>query len=146
MAHAPHTYIASYLILVKNEEVLLVRRYQTGFEDGKYSLPAGHVEVGETYLEALIRESKEEIGVTLTEKQVTVSHVMHRKALDREYVDVFYIAKEWGGKIENKEPEKCDDLSWFPIEKLPENIIPYVKTALQNSFDGIPFSEYGWGR
>ena len=144
MSRAPHAYIASYLILIKDRQVLLARRYQTGFEDGKYSLPAGHVEAGETSTQALIREAKEEIGVTLAREQVRVSHVMHRKTLDREYVDMFYIAEKWSGEMENKEPDKCDDLSWFPIDQLPETTIPYVKRALENSFNGTAYSEYGW--
>ena len=35
---------ASYAVLIKDNKVLLVRRFNTGYEDGKYSLPAGHVE------------------------------------------------------------------------------------------------------
>ena len=144
MAHAQHTYIASYILLMKEGRVLLARRYQTGFEDGKYSLPAGHVEVGESFVHALIRESHEEIGVILTEEQAQISHIMHRRCPDREYVDVFYTATEWGGEVKNMEPEKCDDLAWFPIDELPDNIIPYVREAIQNSFAGKHFSEYAF--
>ncbi len=144
MAHAPHTYIASYVLLMKEGLVLLARRYQTGFEDGKYSLPAGHVEVGESFVQALIRESHEEIGVILTEQQAQVSHIMHRRHPEREYVDVFYTATEWGGEVKNMEPKKCDDLAWFPIDELPDNIIPYVREAIQNSFAGKYFSEYAF--
>ena len=54
---------ASYLLLVRDTEVLLSRRFNTGYEDGNYSLPAGHVDKGESVADALVREAKEEIGI-----------------------------------------------------------------------------------
>jgi 8-oxo-dGTP pyrophosphatase MutT (NUDIX family) len=40
-------YAAVYLILLKQDKVLLLQRRHTGFEDGNYSLPTGHLEKGE---------------------------------------------------------------------------------------------------
>jgi len=56
---------ASYLVLIEDNKILLQRRFNTGYEDGKYSLVAGHVDEGETFTEAIIREVKEEAGITL---------------------------------------------------------------------------------
>lgn len=141
----PHTFTASYILFLQSGKVLLSRRYQTGFEDGKYSLPAGHTEPGETFTTALIREIQEETGIILAPENVIVSHVMHRHSqYERNYVDVFYTVEQWTGTPENKEPEKCDDLSWFPIDDLPENIIPYVRQAIEHSLSGVFYSEYGW--
>lgn len=146
MSRIPHTFIASYLLLIKDKEVLLLRRYNTGYRDGDYSLPAGHVEPGESFTQTMIREAKEEIGVTLNEEDFEISHIMHRKneSQDRESIDTFFIAERWTGTLENKEPEKCDDLSWFPVDNLPENTIPYVRQAIENSLNNIPYSEFGW--
>lgn len=144
MARNPHTFTASYIIFLKDDQVLLARRYQTSFEDGKYSLPAGHTEPGEAFTHALIREIEEEVGVTLTKENVSVSHIMHRRAVERENVDVFYLTREWVGTPENREPEKCDDLAWFPIDKLPENTIPYIRQAIEHSLNNVPYSENGW--
>ena len=46
---------ASYLVLIKNNKILLQIRFNTGYEDGKYSRVAGHVDKGETFTEAIIR-------------------------------------------------------------------------------------------
>ena len=39
--------ITALLLLTKDDKILLTRRYNTGYEDGKYSLPGGHVEKGD---------------------------------------------------------------------------------------------------
>lgn len=144
MSHNPHTFAAAYIILLKDKKILLARRYNTGFEDGKYSLPAGHIEPGESFTQALVRETQEEIGISLKTNQAKVSHVMHRKTPNREYVDVYYTATDWEGAPKNMEQTKCDDLSWFPIDNLPENIIPYVRQAIECSTKGIFYSEHGF--
>lgn len=73
---------SAYLFLVNDGKILLSRRFHTGYEDGNYSVPAGHVEDGETLIECLIREAKEEIGIEIEKKDVSLVHVMHRKEMD----------------------------------------------------------------
>ena len=135
---------SSYLFLIKDDAILLQRRFQTGFEDGNYGVPAGHLDGGETAREGCVREIKEEIGVEIKPDDMTVVHVMHRKALSDERIDFFMTASEYVGEITNMEPHKCDDLQFFPLDKLPENIIDYVKEAIINYRKGIMYSEYGW--
>ena len=53
---------ASYLFLQKGDGILLMRRQNSGYYDGWYTVPAGHVEAGELPVDALLREAKEEIG------------------------------------------------------------------------------------
>lgn len=137
----------SYLVLLKNNKILLLRRFNTGYEDGKYCMIAGHVNFGENFSQCVIREAKEEAGITLKAKDLEVVHVMHRKSdMDENYdrVDIFFIAKKWSGKIENREPDKCDNLLWFDIDNIPKNIIPYVKQAVNAIKNKIYYSEYGW--
>ncbi|MDP3244514.1 MAG: NUDIX domain-containing protein [bacterium] len=138
---------ASYLILIKNNKVLLLKRFNTGFEDGKYSLIAGHVNQGETFTQCVIREAEEEAGILLKPNNLEVVHVMHRNSgttENNERVDVFFIARQWQGEPQNKEPHKCDDLAWFDFDKLPDNTIPYIKQALACVKDKIFYSEHGW--
>jgi 8-oxo-dGTP diphosphatase len=139
---------ASYLILRKDGKILLLRRFNTGYEDGNYSMVAGHVDSGETFTETIIRESKEEAGIDVDSKNLKVVHVMHRDSGEadglNERIDVFLEATEWEGDMENREPHKCDDLSWFDMANLPENTIPYIRRAVECIRDGVFYSEYGW--
>lgn len=138
---------ASYLVLLEGNKILLLRRCNTGYEDGNYSLVAGHVDPGETFTECIVREAKEEAGIVLDPKDLKVVHVMHRNsgtAEKNERIDVFFVAEKWRGEIANKEPHKCNDLSWFDRDNLPENIISYVKHAIENIRNNIFYCEYGW--
>ena len=135
--------VAVHLFFLRADRVLLLRRFNTGWEDGNYSVPAGHVDAGETVTQAAIREAHEEIGVRLEPQDVEVVHVMNRKSED-ERIDFFLLARRWTGEIANQEPDKCDDLAWYPMASLPDTMIPYVKQALHNCRNGMPFSEFGW--
>ncbi len=138
---------ASYLALLKDSKILLLRRHNTGYEDGNYSMIAGHVDPDETFTQCIIREAGEEAGILLEPEDLQVVHIMHRNsgaAEDNERIDVFFISKKWVGEIVNKEPHKCDDLSWFDLEDIPDNIIPYILQAINGIKNGITYIEYGW--
>ena len=131
-----------YLILIKDGRVLLSRRANTGYEDGNYGLVAGHAESGEKFTDGLAREIQEEAGIELE----GVKHVltMHRNCVDHERVDLFFTADSWMVEITNMESDKCDDISWWPINELPKNIIPYIRKAIECCNQGINYCEYGW--
>lgn len=143
--------VTVHLLFFRENRILLLRRFNTGYEDGNYSVPAGHLDGGETVRMAAVREAIEEIGVKIDLRDVDFATVMHRKSNDTlagtgERVDFFVHVKAWDGKPFNAEPEKCDELRWYGLDALPENMIPYVKQAIRNSLDGIPFDEIGWDR
>lgn len=135
--------VASYLILIEDDKILLQRRQNTGYEDGNYSIPAGHLEENESVTGCLIREIKEETDLDIKAEDVDLVHTMHRRENDIR-IDLFFITKKYQGKIRNAEPEKCDDLSWFPLDNLPENTVPYIKQAIESYLNKTPYSERGW--
>jgi len=134
---------AVHVFLVRDGQVLLLRRYGTGYEDGNYSVPAGHLDGGEPVRAAAMREVAEEAGVRLALEDLAVVGVMHRRAAD-ERVDFFLAASRWTGTIRNCEPHKCDELAWYPLDRLPPNVIPYVRRALANYQQGAWFDSFGW--
>lgn len=135
---------AVYLVLQRAHEVLLIRRANTGYRDGEYSLPAGHHDGGESLRSAMVREAKEEIGIDVHEMDLQLAHVMHRKADDGERVDFYFTCDKWLGDVANCEPEKCDELRWTSPQELPENTIPEVRQALRAIANTIPFSTQNW--
>lgn len=134
---------AVHLFLIQDNKILLARRFNTGYEDGKYSVPAGHVDGDEPITLAMSREAKEEVGIEIAPNNLQVIHVMHRKS-DQERVDFFLTATQWSGEPTVMEKDKCDDIQWFELNNLPENIIPYVKFAIEQYQSRNHFSEFGW--
>lgn len=135
--------VAVHLFLIKESKILLLRRFNTGYEDGNYSVCAGHVDGDEVYYEAMIREAKEEIGIKLKKEQLRPAQVMHRKK-DDERIDYFFMANHWEGEIQNMEPEKCDELRWVAVSELPDNTIPYIRYAIEQYLNGNSFTDFGW--
>jgi hypothetical protein len=66
---------------------------------------------------------------------------------DGEYAlvsDLFFVATAWQGEPAIREPDKGDDLRWFPLAALPANTMRYVRLALERWRAGVVFSTYGW--
>ena len=138
---------AVYLVLKKDRKILLSRRYNTGHEDGNYSLVAGHLEGDESFRQAMIRETKEEVDIILEPDDLEVVHITHKKKEvgdDSERVDIFLTADKWKGELKNMELNKCDDLKWFSMDNLPENMVSYVDHALKQIEENKFYSELGF--
>jgi 8-oxo-dGTP pyrophosphatase MutT (NUDIX family) len=135
--------VAVFLLLVKDDKVLLARRYNTGWEDGKYGLIAGHVDGNESLVTALCREAHEEIGLTIKPQDARLVHCNHHKS-NREYLYVFFEVKRWRGTPTIKELDKCDAMAWFPLHALPGNLAMGVEGPLYDYLRGVPYSETGW--
>jgi len=144
MSAARHTILSAvHLFLQKDEDILFLRRYNTGYEDGSFSVVAGHLDGGETIKTAMIREAEEEVGITIQPEDLAVIGVMHRLSED-ERIDWFLHTSKWEGEISNREPHKCDLLEWFPLEQPPENVIPYIQRALKNFRENSWFDSFGF--
>jgi 8-oxo-dGTP diphosphatase len=134
---------SGYVLFIRNRKILLSRRYRTGYKDGYYSLPAGHIEDNEPMKEGTCREIKEETGVRIKPADISLVHVMHRKENDIR-MDFFFLARIYKGEPKNAEPEKCDDIRWFPVDSLPGNTIPYIRAAIGNYRTKVFYSQFGW--
>lgn len=145
---------AVFLILRKEDKVLLQRRFNTGFQDGQYTFPSGHVEINETPLAAACREAKEEAGVDIKPENIIFEQVLYRRSFNltgngfdpskTERVDFFFSADKWEGEPKITEPEKCDDLRWFSLSVLPVNLFSVVQTFLKNYPNPKPYQESGY--
>ncbi|MDT9593660.1 NUDIX domain-containing protein [Nocardioides zeae] len=133
---------AAYVLLLRPAsgggaapEVLLQLRSGTGYMDDHWAAgAAGHVEKGETVPVAARREAHEELGVRpdllfLTTMQRRAPGPDPAPAID-ERVDFFFAATHWQGEPTIQEGAKCADLRWFPLDALPDPVVPHERVAL----------------
>ena len=135
---------ALLLLLNTNKEVLLLRRINTPFSSGYYSLPGGKIELGESAIKTIIREAKNSLGLETTDKNIKCVHVMHRKCNDPEFFSCVFRLTCLESKPVNHEPDRHDDMQWFTLDNLPANIIPAHHHAINMIQKNIFYSEHGW--
>lgn len=123
--------------------VLLGQRQNTGWADGQFGLPSGHLEDGESVTAGTMREAEEEIGVTVKADTLHLAHVMHHHTTSGRMA-LFFETDQWTGEITNREPDKCAGWSFIDPTDPPEPIVSYVARALQHIAAGQFYSEGGW--
>jgi len=136
--------MAVWLVLQRDQEILLLKRSNTGYMDGYYTLIAGHVEQNEGPTNAMLREAYEEAGISLNTSDVSFTHITYRKFTDRKYINLFFSAKNVIVEPYNKEPDKCSEMKWFHLSHLPKKIDPNVKKAIDAIQSNQLYLESGW--
>ncbi len=137
-------YLASYCLMRANDTILLQRRFNTGYLDGHWALPSGHVADGEDALAAASRELREETGLIVKLDDWRFVCAMHRRT-DRTIVDLFFTTDGFFGTPRICEPAKCDGLEFFPIDALPQPLAGYVGVAIDCLKGIIPRRGFYYG-
>ncbi|HET8561291.1 MAG TPA: NUDIX domain-containing protein [Marmoricola sp.] len=142
---------ASYVYLVRDQQVLLQLRRNTGYLDDHWVAgAAGHVEAGETARGCAVRELREELGVRVHPSALTPLTVMQRTdgTTDplEQRVDWFFTADGWTGTPRAMEPQKCAEIRWFPLARLPDPMPEYEHRVLTGLRSGeLPmFTAHGF--
>lgn len=129
----------------ENRKILLLKRANTGWFDGCWSVPAGRLDQGESASVGARRELFEETGVVAREGRWNDPYVMHHKNETGERTYFFFVCTNWEGEPKNMEPEKCDALEWYALDSLPEGLLPHVSYALSRLLDSSErYSEWGF--
>lgn len=142
--HSFMVHITTQLLLIQDNKVLLMKRKNTGYEDGKYGSIGGHLEKNEDFKSSLIREAKEEININLKRQNLEFVCMIHSKGITDNYVNFFFTCNKYSGNINNNEVNKCSELKWFDLDNLPTNIIEIEKRAIENFKNNNYLIEYGW--
>jgi 8-oxo-dGTP diphosphatase len=116
------------LILQDGKVLLLLRKRPP--EAGTWSLPGGRVEFGERLEDAVVRELREELGITVEVESLVcvINHIV--PADNAHWVAPAYRVRLVSGEPLNLEPEKTAAIEWFPLSNLPENLSISAKSAL----------------
>lgn len=135
-----------HVLLVRDDQVLLSRRRDADPRfDGRWHLPSGKLDHGESVLAAAVREADEEIGVGIDQADLRHVHTLHVNGSGVEpRLGLFFEVRRWSGEPVNREPAKCSVLGWFPLDALPDGLIEYPAAGLDAYRAGAAFSVRGW--
>ena len=137
--------VGVHLIVLRDQKVLLLRRANTGFADGSWSLPGGSLENGETLPAAAAREAREETGLAIDPHDLAFAHLCHHADPDGlARLGVFFTARRWTGQPVNAEPHLCTELAWHHLDDLPGDTVSYIRAALLAYRKGTTFSLDSW--
>lgn len=137
---------AAYVVLRRRsagrDEVLLQLRRGTGYMDGFWATLAGHVDPGESVHEAAVREAAEEAGVVVAPDALRPLTVLHRferggPAVEQR-MDAFFEVRAWSGEPQVREPAKTAAMAWYPLEALPDPVVPHERLVLDRLAAGDP--------
>lgn len=142
---APAGIVLMLLRKKRKTQVLLQRRKNTGFADGLLDLScSGHVEINESMTQTVLRECREELGITLQPENIRFVCFIHKKDGDLIYYYGYFICSEFSGQPQIMECEKCSELIWCDIDNLPQDLIPDRLVAVEAYLTGSTYIEYGW--
>ncbi len=130
--------VAVFVLLEREGRIFIIKRANTGWADGMWTVPSGHVEKGETVLEAAVKETREEAGVIVSAENLEFVHV---HAVSDTYVNFYFRTSVWEGEPYLAEPSKCSDVAWVLFDEVPEDSIMQVRSLLKQMKLGTYFSE-----
>ena len=111
------TKICAAAMIVRNSKILLGKRApgQLLYPD-VWDLPGGHLEIGETPDQALIRELEEELGIVPTHFEfLGMFDELNPEKYGAHQYHV-YVVTEWSGSIANHQPNEHSEVRWVPLK------------------------------
>jgi len=106
-------------VFLKNSKVLLVKQAHFPFF-GSWVIPGGHVEYGERVEEAIKREMKEELGVSVKIKKLLGVYSDPKRDPRYHTVSIAYLLKKGRGKI--RLSSEASEFKYFSLKNLPKKI------------------------
>lgn len=125
------------LIFNKKKEVLLKKRSKKSRNEiGKWEKPGGTIDFGEYSVQAMKREIKEEVNanVDIWGLLPHTDHILKKEK--QHWIALNYLANVKSDMIKNMEPDKCDELKWFSLNKLPKNLAQPTRESIKNYLKG----------
>ncbi|HPF87967.1 MAG TPA: NUDIX domain-containing protein [Candidatus Limiplasma sp.] len=125
--------VGAGVFIHRDGQLLLQRRK----DDGTWADHGGCLEIGETLEETARREVLEETGLALGKLEMLgVYSGPERKHTypngDQTFIiGVYYLCSDFTGTL-HPQAEELTDLKWFPLDRLPDNIMELARIPLRD--------------
>ena len=132
MSERPSVGVA--VILTRENRVLLMKR-KGPHGPGTWTVPGGHMEFGETPQQCAVRETKEEIGVEITDIRFRAITNDVFESEERHSVSIWMEGKIVSGEPRIVSEKEAAELGWFVWDSLPLPLyLPLENFVKQNSY------------
>lgn len=138
--------VGVHLVFEHAGHVLLQRRSPNSpFAPGSWHVPAGHLEE-ESATACAVRESREELGVTIEPGDLRLVHVLHHRhtSTSTPRMQLFFRVLRYQGTPRICEPDRHTALEWHRYTALPSPLVDYTAVALTAIAVGRPYAAMGW--
>ena len=129
------------VLLEKDGKILLLKR-KGAHGSGSWCLPGGSMDVGESFRKTAEREAKEETGLDVRyERVISVSNdifIMYGTHWITVGIKAEFDKKQ---QPKNMEPEKCSEIGWFSMDKLPNPMFHASQMVINNYKKGVIIDE-----
>jgi 8-oxo-dGTP diphosphatase len=136
----PYPRVGIGVILVNTAgDVLLGKRKNS--HAPYWSIPGGHLEMGESFEACAIREVMEETGIALTTARfvAVTNNLQTYEECGKHYISIILLAEQVTQQPQLCEPEKCEGWRWFSPRELPEPHFEASRHGIQCWLKGIPY-------
>lgn len=127
------------VIINKEGKVLIGKR--KGSHAQKYSIPGGHLELGETFEEGTIREVKEEADLDIINPKVigVTNNLETYREENKHYISVILLVENYTGELKNVEPDKCEEWVWCDPKNLPQPHFDASRLGIECYVKKVPY-------
>ena len=146
--------ICVYMMFMKDSDILMGRRINKKYMSDHYTIPTGHVDntieddktSNETPVNAVIRESLEEAGVSVAEKDIehVLTQIKPSDDVPEPRVCLYFKINRWTGELTNQEPDQADNFGFYPVDNLPGPLMPELASAFKAIKENRSFDQFGY--
>lgn len=125
------------VMIKNNEEKVLLGLRKSLHGNGTWCFPGGHLEFGETMIQAAKREAAEETGLEVDDLElVSVADELGAIEKGKHYINIGFCANKVSGQLETKEPEKFEKWEWFDLNDLPAPLFEGTELMINRYKEG----------
>jgi 8-oxo-dGTP diphosphatase len=122
-------------VIIKKDNKVLIGTRKNAHGEGTYSLPGGHLEFNEKVEDCAIRETMEEVGITIKNiEMASFTNDMFVKE-DKHYITLFVTCDYDEGEVRVMEPDKCEGWQWVEWDKTPEPLFIPLQHLIEQKYN-----------
>lgn len=117
-------------VMVRRGDAVLLGRRRGAHGAGAYGWPGGGLAFGESLMETVRREAREEAGLIVERARfICVSNVVE---YGRHYLDLTFEVTEFEGQPTRREADFTDGWRWYPLNDLPSPLFKPCQLAIES--------------